>query len=264
MRLYSFIPILVIIISLDSCQSQEKLEYPDFYIEKTDLMPDLLMTDKRLGLPEGGGYFCGPVSVVNSLIYLQKNRFEKLLPDFQSDTMRIYGDLIRRLGEDKYMKTITNKITPSDYMIRGLKRYVKDSDYDIEDIQYREFGKNSTYDIDWLKKYISNGHEIMIFLWITKEVEPNTMKIVAGHWVSLAGYGKDENGVTNPEFLIIHDPGSGFDYNKNDFVKLKLHDSDFIADKQNFKNHYELMDYDCTNGADNIFLSGMLSFKLKQ
>ena len=42
-----------------SCQAQEKLEYPDFFVEKIDLIPDLLMTDKVLELPDGGGYFCG-------------------------------------------------------------------------------------------------------------------------------------------------------------------------------------------------------------
>jgi hypothetical protein len=118
--------------------------------------------------------------------------------------------------------------------------------------------------MEWLKEHISSGYETMIFLWITKELEPNIMKIVAGHWVSLAGYGKDELGQVNPDFLIIHDPGSGLDYKKNDFVEMKLHNSDFKADKQNFKNHYELMDFDCTNGADNIFLSSALSFKLKK
>ncbi len=227
-------------------------------------MPDIFMTDTALALPDGGEYFCGPVSVANSLIYLQKKGFNNLLSDFQSDTMKIYSDLIYQLSENKYMKTLTNKITPSGYMIRGLKRYVKDSDYDFENIEYKEFGKNPSYEIDWLKNRISKGYETMIFLWIIKKIEPNTMKIIAGHWVSLVGYGKDEKGNTNSEILIIHDPGSGFNYNTNDFVELKLCDSDFNADNQNFKNHYELIDYDCTKGADNIFLTGVLCFKLKK
>jgi hypothetical protein len=123
-----------LIISLSKCQSQKLFDYPVYYLDKLELLPDLTMTDKGLDLPDGGGYFCGPVSVANSFIYLQRNGFEKLLTDYQ----------------------------------------------------------------------------------------------------------------------------------KNDFVELKLHSSDFKADNQNFKNHYELMDFDCTNGADNIFLSGALRFKLKK
>jgi hypothetical protein len=251
-------------IYLNSCQAQDKLEYPEFFVEKMDLVPDLLMTDKTLELPDGGGYFCGPVSVANSLIYLKNNGFKKLLPDYQGDTMKIYSDLICQLGEDKYMKTISNKITPQGYMLRGLKKYVKDSGYDFEKIEYKELGKNPNNDIDLLKNRISNGYETMIFLWITKEIEPNVIKIIAGHWVSLVGYGKDEKGKVDSDILIIHDPGSGFNYEANDFVQLKLRNTDFKADKQNFKNHYELMNFDCTNGADNIFLSGIISFKLKK
>lgn len=253
-----------LILSLSKCQSQKSFDYPDYYLDKLELLPDLTMTDKILDLPDGGGYFCGPVSVANSLIYLKNNGFENLLPDFQHDTMRVYSDLIYRLSEDKFMKTITNKITPHVYMKRGLKRYINETEYQIEKIEYRAFEKNPISDMEWLKEHISSGYETMIFLWITKELEPNIMKIVAGHWVSLAGYGKDELGQVNPDFLIIHDPGSGLDYKKNDFVEMKLHNSDFKADKQNFKNHYELMDFDCTNGADNLFLSGALSFKLKK
>lgn len=249
---------------LTECQSEKSFDYPDFYVDRIELMPDLTMTDKKLNLPDGGEYFCGPVSVANSFIYLNNNGFENILPDYQDDTMRIYSDLIHRLSEDKYMKTITNKITPHRYMKRGLKRYIKEADYDFEKIEYRAFGKKPNYDIEWLKENISNECETMIFLWITKEVEPNVMKIVAGHWVSFVGYGKDEIGQINLDIVIINDPGSGFEYPKNDFVRLKLHDLDFKADKQNFKNHYELMDYDCTNGADNIFISGALSFKLKK
>jgi hypothetical protein len=264
MRHINILLILFIIVSLDSCQAQDKLKYPEFFIEKVDSVPDLSMTDKALELPDGGGYFCGPVSIASSLIYLKKNGFEKLLPDYQGDTMRIYRDLICQLSEDKYMRTIPNKITPPGYMIRGLKKYVKDSGYDFDKIEYKEFGKDENYDIDLLKNRISNGYESIIFLWITKEIEPNVMKIIAGHWVSLVGYGKDEKGNTNSDILIIQDPGSGFIYNANDCVELKLCDSDFKADKQNFKNHYELMDFDCTNGADKIFLSGLLSFRLKK
>jgi len=104
----------------------------------------------------------------------------------------------------------------------------------------------------------------MVFLWITKEVKPAQVKVIAGHWVSLVGYGQNEIGEIDPNFLILHDPGSGFDYKKNDFVELKFHNTDIKADKQNFKNHYELMEFDCKNGADNIFLSGGLCFNLKK
>lgn len=264
MKYINIIAILFLIVGLNSCQAQDKLEYPEFFVEKIDLVPDLSMTDTTLELPDGGGYFCGPVSVANSLIYLQKNGYEKLLPEFQDDTVKIYSNLINQLSKDEYMKTATNKLTPAGYMVRGIKKYVSDCGYEIEKIKYREFGKKSDYDIDWLKNRISNGHETMLFLWITKEIEPNTMKIVAGHWVSLAGYGMDMDGNTSPDYLIIHDPGSGIDYSNSDFVKLKLNVSDFKADNQNFKNNYELTDFDCTNGADNIFLSGVLCFKLKE
>jgi len=249
---------------LTECKSQNLFNYPNFFVDKIELMPDLTMTDKKLNLQDGGGYFCGPVSVANSLIYLQKCGFTNLLPEFQNDTISIYRNLIHRLSEDKFMKTMTNKITPHVYMKRGLKRYVREAGYDLEKIEYRAFNKNPNFDIEWLKEQLSSECEAMIFLWITKNFEQNEKKIVAGHWVSLAGYGKDEMGQINPAYLILHDPGSGFVYQKNDFVELKLHSSDFKVDRLNFKNYYELLDFDCANGADNIFLAGAITFKIKK
>ena len=66
------------------------------------------------------------------------------------------------------------------------------------------------------------------------------------------------------DVIIIQDSGSNSDYNKNDYVDLKLIETDFKADRLNFKNYYELKNYDCLNGADKIVLAGALYFKLKE
>jgi hypothetical protein len=55
MKYINIVLILFIIVSLDSCQAQDKLEYPEFFVKKIDSVPDLLMTDKALELPDGGG-----------------------------------------------------------------------------------------------------------------------------------------------------------------------------------------------------------------
>lgn len=260
--------LIALVFIVQGCQVEKPPAYPPYFIDKTEEMPDILMTDVRLHLPDGGGYFCGPVSVVNSFHYLNNHGFPELIPDHDSYSLLQIEKVILKLSDNEHMCTMANKITPKKYMIRGIKHYMDETGYELSDIGYEKFDKlnphSSNVKLEWLKSRLYTDYEIVLFVLVTKQLEGQNNKILAGHWVSLAGYGLNTNGELNQNCFIIQDPGSDSSYKKNDHVELRLMEENCKTQRINFKNWLELKDYDCKNGGDAIFLGGALFFKIKE
>ncbi|MGE0191296.1 MAG: hypothetical protein AB7T63_04555 [Planctomycetota bacterium] len=98
-------------------------------------LPDLLQTDARLGLPDGGRMFCAPVSAGAALLFLAQQGFGRLAPEAPEAALAA-ADVVRRLGSSHYMNTSLAEGTGTSGFLRGLARYVTDRGYTIRRLDY--------------------------------------------------------------------------------------------------------------------------------
>lgn len=187
---------------------------PAFYTEKINSIPDLTQTDKRANFPGGGRQYCCLVAIANSFMWLDSNGFENLV----RNTGKAFEDevaLVKLLGSKAYMDTDLVSGTGTTKLMRGVKKYVEERGYQIQKLEYQGWRKHpgemrTEYPIprlNWIKQgIIGNGSVWLNVGWYQYNVSRNEYKRIAGHWVTLVGYGKDENGKLNPNILILHDP----------------------------------------------------------
>jgi len=184
------------------------------HMEKIYAVPDYSQTDTVYGGIPGGENYCGPVSVSNSLMWLDDNGFDNLAPN-TDDRKKDQFDMIINLGFN-YMNTDDDG-TGVDELMAGAKKYLSDSGYNNFQLQYQGWRYNSSE--------FATGIDIPNLEWIKNGTEDTTGSVwlniydentdeynrTGGHWVTLVGYGY--NG--NPDYLILHDPSTCF---ANDFV----------------------------------------------
>lgn len=238
----------------DLCQAQ-----PAAYLDKVSSTPDLTQTDSRGHFPEGGKNYCAPVAVSNSFVWLSQHGYPKLLPDITLNKSsaatatnlqpaeRLTDQqiaMVRILSQRGYMDTSADDGTEVTNVLRGIKRYVLDHGYAINQLSYQgfrlidpEFDSGFRYPrLSWIKRCINGKSAVLLNLGWYK-FNPHSFAYVrmGGHWVTLVGYGVDDLNQKAESTLIVHNPsqlaGPSF---HNDCLKLVRIDYGVLVSRKGY------------------------------
>jgi C-terminal processing protease CtpA/Prc len=269
------IPIAAILIFIRVVSAQ-----PSYYTDKIDSIPDLTQTDFEANFPAGGKEFCLHSAVTNSLMWLDSHGFPNLV-DNTGDPLADQVKLAKLLASKTYMDTDPEEGTGTTNLIRGLKKYIADRGYQIESLQYQgwrpvaeDVTRLTTSQIplfDQIKQgVLGNGAVWLNVGWYKYDASKDEYKRISGHWVTLVGYGKDQNDNPNPNILILHDPspraGTAFD---NEYVLAIRITTGVLAGEFKGLPRTAAGLYKLTNGmhikpqADCAIIDGAVSLKLK-
>src|SRR5690606_22902085 len=112
--------------------------------------------------------------------------------------------IINTLGSPDFMDTETRNGTGVPKLMRGFEKFVKDCGYQIEHMEYRGWARaprslkptNDLPTIDWMQEYVAHplGTAWLNIGWYKFDAETKTYQRTGGHWITLVGYGVDENG----------------------------------------------------------------------
>lgn len=187
------------------------------YTEKSDQVPDYLQTDPAYGgLPGQGRMYCGPVAVANSIMWLDENGYDRLVPD-TDDRKKDQFELISVLGSPAYMNTGPDRGTSIGGFLNGVHKYVLDRGYPCARLAYQgwrdhgtTFGTGVTVpDLDWIRAGTRGPASAWLNIgWYTHDPASDAYTRHDGHWVTLVGYGYDDR-LDSQTYLVIHDPAWG-------------------------------------------------------
>ena len=194
---------------------------PAMYIEKIDSIPDLMQTDPELGLPEGGMRSCDSVSATNSFAWMADHGYENMM--IRDDDGKVsYARTAQRM--DRIFSQAANRL-PSSFL-EGVERYLSERGYTAEEYRlefqswsYPEGFKGEKIPrLNTIKKGILGDGGVWLFVGFYQfDEQKDAYQIISHHYVTLVGYGMDENGKENPYILIVHDPaprsGPGISHN---------------------------------------------------
>lgn len=228
-----FIRILVTIFFLANTFYLVRAEaYPPYDMSRIDDMPDLLQTHWKGKLDLGGYFHCGPVAASNAMAWLYKAGYKGLMPGvvpLEDEQIR----MVRTLGSSGFMNTdFTRGGTTSRGMVEGILKYISRSGYDRSAVYYAgwdmgPYGRHSPVpDMKFLKGCFEKGGAVLLNIgWYSPGPDPDTYRRESGHWVTMAGYGKDENGIPAEDIVVVHDPapwaGKGKKHHYVSFVPLQ-------------------------------------------
>jgi hypothetical protein len=187
---------------------------PDSYTEKVLSTPDLYQGERQARLPGGGRGYCAPVAVSNSFVWFTNNGFADLLPTISGRPMT-QAQLAGLLGMGKYMNTsLKNGTSPAELM-HGVNLFLTERGAEIEMLAYQGWRAHQEQfstghlvpDLKWIKEGLLGNSGVWLNLgWYKFDPKEKTYTRVGGHWVTLVGYGIDENAMPAPNVLIVHDP----------------------------------------------------------
>lgn len=187
--------------------------YPAAYVEKVDSTPDLMQTDPALGLVRGGQTSCCSVSVTNSLAWLAENGFEEVaLWDSQGHVS--YAETAQALEEALGLAARPGVMPPR--LMRGLSRYLAQRGYTEADYEltyqgwYQPVDEGQRLpDLDGMRQGLVGDSAVWLlvgFYELDADGVGDVCRVISHHYVTLVGYGVDEQGNEDPDVLIVHDP----------------------------------------------------------
>lgn len=152
--------------------------------------PDLVQTCKAAEFYKRGGFYCGPVAVSNSLIWLGQ---QKLLPSAYPSPDDQYA-LVKQLVTDAYLKTDQHKGTGPYSLTTGLQAFLSDIGVDAFTLQHRgwrscpkDVHDGSALTPAWIEEQISGRHVQWLNIgWYRKEADH--LFRAGGHWLTVVGY----------------------------------------------------------------------------
>ncbi|MFP6739282.1 MAG: BPL-N domain-containing protein [Planctomycetota bacterium] len=181
--------------------------------ERIGKMPDLTATNPVAQLPFGGKHFSAPVAASNALAWLALERkYSRLLPPGKLGP-QLQGRLASRLGSRGYMDTEVNRQTGTPATLKGLSRLIGEKGYSAKYAYqgWRRVEKKFKAgwpwpDLDWVRSSLQGDSLVLLNVgWYRHDAEKDVYQRFGGHWVSLAGYGVDEEGKADPGILLVHD-----------------------------------------------------------
>jgi hypothetical protein len=224
-------PGLLVIFALVANSQVLATELPAFSIDKVTAIPDLMQSHVEAGLPDGGKVYCGPVAVSNSLVWLSKNGFEKLVASSVDDP-RSQGALALLISSPPYMRTTLLSGTDTQKFISGIEKYVQAAGLPFQ-LAYQgweeapsKYSRGSDLpQLDFIKSGVLGPSAAWLKIgWYRYDVvRRDVYRRFAAHWVTVVGYGKNEKGIDDPNVLIVHDPAprSGV-LASHDYVEVSL------------------------------------------
>jgi carboxyl-terminal processing protease len=125
--------------------------------------------------------------------------------------------------------------------------------------------------LSWIKQGILGSGCVWLNVgWHKYNPSKGEYKRISGHWVTLVGYGKDENGRVNPKVLIIHDPspraGKGFssEYATVSRIRSGTLVGEWIGLPRRAAGYYKLGGgMHVKKSADFAVIDGVIALKLK-
>jgi hypothetical protein len=188
---------------------------PDVCTFKVATTPDFCQTDKEGKFHDNGKNFCGPTAVCNSFVWLADHGFPNLL-DKTGGLKNGQIALIHLLANEEQMDTVSKDGTGPRKLMIGIKRYVESKGYEPSRLKcqgWRPLAKpfsseQSTVSLDWLREGIADpcGAAWINIGWYQRGEEPQTWVRKGGHWMTIAGYGVNENGDNDPVAFVAYDP----------------------------------------------------------
>ena len=196
-----------------NCADRKSLPNPakitlseSFYNE----IPDLLQTLNSAGFAGDGQQFCAPVSVSNSLVWLEDNKDEQ----YQIN-------LVHKLSSPAYMNTNTKNGTSAYEVADGVHKYATERWGRYKTLQYSGWRK--------VRSQFRSQQQQPTVAWMTSGVHRKgavwlnigwynqnglDYQRAGGHWVTLVGYEQGR--------LVIHDPAprAGKEFS-NQFLSLE-------------------------------------------
>mgnify|MGYP001098765619 FL=1 len=227
MRLHAIMIVFTLALLNFSVFSQD---VSDIYVEKINTVPDMLQTDREANLPGKGMQYCLPVSVSNSFVWLSENGFERLMEKgIRKKTAQFKVASI--LGSSEYMNTSLKNGTGTKGLLVGIDKYIRAKGYEYRSLRYqgwRYHPKQYSTGIKipalkWIKEGMKGKSAVWLNVgWYRYNKRNDEYLRIGGHWVTLVGYGVDENGNRDGNVLIVHDPspraGRAF---ANEYVRLE-------------------------------------------
>lgn len=249
-------------------------EPPSAYVERIDAVPDLTQTRVRDSALRDGQDFCAPVAVSNSLVYLARNGYPKLLDNGPANESAQIA-LIRRLASPEFMRTSADGGTSKEGVVDGVGSYVTRRGYTIEHLSYRgievyyqpeEPAPSESVALPWLKARLAAGASIWLQIGWYHDEDQDFRK-TGGHWVTLVGYGVDEAGELDEACLVLHDPSprAGLEF-ANEFARAERLESGRILGwglPQPAQGFYRLSDgMHLPEDADTAIIEGTVVLEL--
>ncbi len=222
---------------------------------RLDEMPDFTQTDPALGLPNGGRMYCAPVAAANALVWLAERRgFSRLLPVRGLSTIEKVATVARTLGEPDFMSTAPKGGTTNGRFLAGLENYAEEAGYRASldfrgrwEMPSRFGGGGNIPSLDWIIDQFDDGNALWLGIGFYVEGKlPGQYVRVAGHMVTVAGYGVDENGDPERNTLILHDSddGGGTEIQRLYLRTEPLRDASFVS-----------RDGELSDARDHLFVS---------
>ncbi len=204
-------PVAVLFIFIGVAAAQ-----PAYYTDKINSVPDLTQTDPEANFTAGGKEFCMHCAVTNSLMWLDSHGFPNLA-DNTGNPLADQVKLAKLLASKTYMDTDPEEGTGTTNLIRGLKKFIADRGYQIESLQYQGWRRIAedvagltTSQVPSLERIkqgvLGNGVVWLNVGWYKYDASKDEYERISGHWVTLVGYGKDQNDNPDPNIIILHDP----------------------------------------------------------
>ncbi|MFH1614738.1 MAG: S41 family peptidase [Planctomycetota bacterium] len=269
---------LVLLLCFSNIVRAQEPEIPSFYTDNINSVPDLTQTDKRANFPGGGTEYCCLVAIANSLMWLDSNGF----PDLVENSGSQFDDevrLVKLLASKKYMNTSLDDGTGTTNIMRGLNKYIQDHCYEIDQLEYQGWRKHPEEmktrhpvpQLDCIKQGILGKGSVWLNIgWYKYDSSRDEYERIAGHWVTLVGYGKDDSGRIDSNILILHDPSprAGHDFS-NEYAIVKRIEGgrltgEWIGLPRNAVGYYNLGGgMHIKRGADTAIIDGAITLKLK-
>jgi hypothetical protein len=183
---------------------------PAVFVPAEGAVPDLMQTDPKGGFARDGKSFCGPVAVSNSLMAL----FSESLAREKID----HYALVNLLAAESHMKTHAVNGTGTKGLIRGVEEFLRRRDLEGYSLRYQGWRSHpeghgtgvKIVELDWMREAIAAGGAVWINLgwYAEKDDAKGDFVRVGGHWVTVVGYGRDENDKADADVFLIHDPAT--------------------------------------------------------
>ena len=252
--------------------------YGTSFTDRLDSIPDIVQTDPKAHFPYGGVHYCAPCAISNSLVWLGENGYAKLLPKGDG-RMRIQVELAKLLASRKYMDTTLEWGTSPAAVLQGISKYLKDCGYEYKQLSYQGWrrvpGKFNTGvsdpDPEWIKSGLKGDSAVWLNVgWYKFNPGKKEYVRMGGHWVTLVGFGADENGMEDPDVVIIHDPGANTHGCQlcNDYIRLQSIESGSLiggtGTKYNAAGFYRMTGGMRAYGKITALLDGAIRLEMKR
>ncbi|QEG37967.1 hypothetical protein [Bythopirellula goksoeyrii] len=233
--------------------------------ERVESTPDLPQ-DQR-SLPGNGDQYCAPVSASNGLIWLAEQGYPNLMRTNQID-------LAKELGSPSFMNTSVNNGTGVKDVGLGLGKYVTVCGYEIQDLAYQSWRSKNKRSI---RKIPGHANPVSITRGLRKDSivllnigwykqSGNDYERLSGHWVTLAGAGKEDAPI-----LFVHDPSGRSPEGQHERVSCKRIRTGKLVGSDEYlplsaKGAWQLggeLKLKTNTGADTAILDGAIMLRIK-